>query len=264
MRLFPPNLYHEDTNMSFLEYLARILMGPPVSGTSWQCPFCGSSRGFSVRPPLPDKPVKFKCFRCSACGDEHDLIQLFRPDLRNDYGRRSMELDRLRAEFEAGGKAEPTAPTRPGTAAGNSCRGRGGQPMRVYDSDANDDVFSPAANNVAEEVTELMAGVLGKLGLTTEAAEFLWDWMCETLHIISRYGLHPDGIGIRASWEAHVIRVNREHMAKFQERLCDWDCCRLKRGWRPEQIQKATEAARARGEAARKKAKQRRASLPKK
>jgi hypothetical protein len=266
--------------MTFLEYFCTVLMGPPASGGEyWECPFSGrDGPKFSIRPhKKPAKLLKFKCFVCDAYGDEHDLLIKLRPAL--NYGGRLAFLEQHKAEFDAAVNPGPVAPPRPATTprpkapaptAAPTERtlplpGSGGS-TRVYDTDARDDVFSPAANNVALEVWDLVHVALRGLGMDTQpgAAPYLWDLVCETLHIVSRYGLHPDGIGMRASFEAHVIRQDLEHMAKCTNSFCGWDCCRLKRGWRPEQILRANKAAMTREEAARKKAKQRRASHPKK
>lgn len=85
---------------SFLEFLCHLEMGPPVSGSCWHCPFCDSPHGsFSVRPPKPGYRVRFKCHRCEALGDEHDIFKLFHPLW--GYALRCLKLEELRREFEA-------------------------------------------------------------------------------------------------------------------------------------------------------------------
>ncbi len=86
---------------SFLEYVAQRLMGRPVSGSCWRCPFC-DSRGpsFSVRPPKPGYPVKYKCFRCGEWGDEYDLLCEFYPE--DDYARRRERVEQWRQKYERG------------------------------------------------------------------------------------------------------------------------------------------------------------------
>lgn len=86
--------------MTFLTFVCTHLMGPPVAGTCWRCPYCESSgAAFSVRPPKGALPVKFKCHKCQEWGDEVDLLSFFRPkaprvdvykelaDLRNEFNR---------------------------------------------------------------------------------------------------------------------------------------------------------------------------------
>jgi hypothetical protein len=84
--------------MTFLEFVCQTLMGPPVSGSCWHCPICDSSGpSFSVRPPKAGFPIKFKCFRCDAWGDEFDLAKLFYP--REDFNARLQRLGLLRVEY---------------------------------------------------------------------------------------------------------------------------------------------------------------------
>jgi hypothetical protein len=85
--------------MTFLEFLVEKLLGPRVSGTCWRCPFCDSSGpSFSVRPPSPLGPVKFKCFRCGTWGDEHDLVKHL--ERIHNYQNRLHRLNELRDEYE--------------------------------------------------------------------------------------------------------------------------------------------------------------------
>src|SRR5437016_5020401 len=85
--------------MTFLEYVAMRLMGRPVYSSCWPCPYCDSTRAsLSVRPPKAGYPIKFKCFRCSAWGDEFDLIQHFYPT--EHYGLRKDRLHSWRLDYE--------------------------------------------------------------------------------------------------------------------------------------------------------------------
>lgn len=91
---------------SFLEFVAARLLGPAVSGSYWNCPFCdSSSASLSVRPPKAGYKVKFKCFRCATWGDQFDLMKEFYPG--EDYPRRRVRLDSWRRDYEA--ELEPDA-----------------------------------------------------------------------------------------------------------------------------------------------------------
>jgi len=88
------------TAASFLHWLGGELLGPPAYGSHWFCPRCeGPTPSLSVRPPLDDLPVKFKCHRCNWWGDEHDLLKLV--DGITDYGERLERLRVLRARYES-------------------------------------------------------------------------------------------------------------------------------------------------------------------
>lgn len=85
--------------ITFLEFVCEHLMGPPLHGRSWRCPFHSPDNhpSFSVRPPKqrPDggwHPIKFRCHACGTWGDEWDLILNFYQD-----EQRHQHLKRLRA-----------------------------------------------------------------------------------------------------------------------------------------------------------------------
>src|SRR5438552_1089868 len=86
--------------MTFLEFVCRKLLGPPVSGSCWRCPYCDSNgASFSVRPPKGDLPIKFKCHRCGEWGDEFDLMKLFHPVW--GFSLRHLQLADLRRQYES-------------------------------------------------------------------------------------------------------------------------------------------------------------------
>ena len=88
--------------MSFLEYVCRQLMGRPVYGTMWNCPFHDDiNPSFSVRPPKVGYPIKFKCFGCSEWGDEFDLCKLFFS--KDTYPDRVERLRVMREQYEENG-----------------------------------------------------------------------------------------------------------------------------------------------------------------
>ncbi len=107
---------------SFLEYVAHRLMGRPLSGSCWRCPFCDSPHGsLSIRPPKGDYPIKYRCFRCGAWGDEHDLLRAFNPE--DDYPHRRNRLDQWRQDCERDGY---------------SFRGEGSSPRHFQQQDYHD------------------------------------------------------------------------------------------------------------------------------
>lgn len=86
--------------MTLLEFVCDRLMGPPVCGSCWRCPYCDSSgASFSVRPPKGDFPIKFKCFRCDRWGDELDLLEHFYPD--DDKSQIYSRWTKLRRQYES-------------------------------------------------------------------------------------------------------------------------------------------------------------------
>jgi hypothetical protein len=78
--------------MTFLHYVAEVLLGPPDHQTGnegesyWNaCPACGTEkRKFHVRPHKPPHRDRWSCFRCGAWGDEIDLIRLIHPEMSPD------------------------------------------------------------------------------------------------------------------------------------------------------------------------------------
>lgn len=88
--------------LTFLEFVARKLMGPPHAGRRcWRCPWCDSrSPCWHVRPPSADGRERFGCYRCGAWGDAHDLLRDVGGVL--DYSERRIILARWEAEWLAG------------------------------------------------------------------------------------------------------------------------------------------------------------------
>ncbi len=81
-----------------------------MSGAYWKCPYCHCSRAtFSVRPPLADKPIKFKCFRCAKWGDELDLLTFFYPN--ETYAQRLERMESLQDDYDR--KVPPPRPSSP-------------------------------------------------------------------------------------------------------------------------------------------------------
>jgi hypothetical protein len=214
-------------------------MGPPLSGSCWRCPFCDSSgSSFSVRPPLPNKPVKYKCFRCNVWGDEHDLLKLFHPEL-NYPGRRRV-LARYRDQYEAAQtvpEAVPTHPTprpqTPGAAYPSGDRGAtAGPPERT-------DEFSPRADLLRAEIAGHIRAAVAALRLDDGALAALWELCGRVLHVAALAGLSPETLSARCLFEAAVALHESQHRAECKDAGCEWACCRLARGWTLEQIRQA-------------------------
>lgn len=94
--------------MTFLEFVCRDLMGPPVVGKCWRCPFCDSPKpSFSVRPPKGDLPIKFKCHRCQEWGDQLDFMRLFYPEV--SAPQRYRMLRELKREYDRSCQPGPDA-----------------------------------------------------------------------------------------------------------------------------------------------------------
>ena len=102
--------------MTFLEFICRKLIGPPVSERTytpqWECPFCSREKLYIKRPDAKGK-VRFKCWSCEKWGDAADLIAHFHPEL-TDYQDRCDLRDQLCLEWEASGDAEPVVIPRQG------------------------------------------------------------------------------------------------------------------------------------------------------
>ena len=94
--------------MIFEEFVLRKYMGPPVTGTSWRCPFCkGSKPTFSLFPPKrkPDgswHKIRWQCWRvtCGERGDLYDFLKMFPPGIPN-YNDRLALVETLRVEYAA-------------------------------------------------------------------------------------------------------------------------------------------------------------------
>jgi len=101
------------TEMTLLGYVTRKLLGPPTTGNSWPCPFCGGNHAtFNVRYEDTPKP-KFRCFRCNEWGDVFDLVKLFNPAL--DFEKRQQLVAQYQAEFNEAVAADALVLTPQGT-----------------------------------------------------------------------------------------------------------------------------------------------------
>jgi hypothetical protein len=90
--------------ITFLEYVAERLMGPPVSRSNgratWPCPFHSPDErpSFNTLPPKAGCKDRFRCWSCGAWGDEFDLVKNFFD--RENFGERRERLDKWRQDFE--------------------------------------------------------------------------------------------------------------------------------------------------------------------
>jgi hypothetical protein len=120
---------------SFLWVVCHELLGPPAVGQScWYCPYCNDTAenpewaSFSVRPARRNPntgrpyPIKFKCHRCKAWGDEYDVIGLLYEGM--SYQARQVEIARLQEYYRreylgvGSGSVERTSPLGDYTPAG--------------------------------------------------------------------------------------------------------------------------------------------------
>lgn len=103
--------------MTFLEYVAERLMGPPLSRSGgrsvWHCPRHEDVHpSFSTRPPKPGFKDRFQCFACGFWGDVADLVKEFYPG--EDYGQRRARIAAWRINFASEAQPEPVAINNPG------------------------------------------------------------------------------------------------------------------------------------------------------
>ena len=198
--------------MTFLEYVARQLMGPPQTGTYWHCPFCDSDHGsFMVRRPKAGCRVRYKCLRCDAWGDESDLIKHFYP--REDYGQRVDRLATMRSEFERG--AKPKSPVSP-------LRGRGS--LTFIEGPRNDwhDV-EIVWNDYRDDLDDFEVGYSFALGLLSQLAE-----RCEknnvSMEAIVKYW---------KDFDTCIFEMDQRHMEECDNPDCEAAVCRINRGLLP-------------------------------
>lgn len=68
--------------MEFLEFVARIILGPPTRegrDPHWDCPNCLGDTKWHVMPKHPVYKTRWKCHMCGQRGDEFDLLRLVKP-----------------------------------------------------------------------------------------------------------------------------------------------------------------------------------------
>ena len=215
--------------MTFLEYVAERLMGPPVCGSCWRCPYCDSPHAsFSVRPPKPGYKVKFKCFRCGMWGDEYDLLKEFYPG--EQYPRRRVRLDQWYRDWQREYQSEPVVTTTRGRPGSIAC-------VNAYDHDPQEDEFSPEADQAVVALMEYLADPP-----SDRALREMLRLVQEALTICGASGLHPVGFGARVGYEVWHRELEAEHLAECDDPDCDYICCRRARGWTEEEIDADIEA----------------------
>ncbi len=115
--------------MTFLEYVAERLMGPPASRSGrrlmWCCPFhCESNPSFCTLPPKHGNKDRYRCFACGVWGDEYDLMKLFYDN--ENFAQRRERMDAWREDHQR----DDIVPTNLLT-----IRGEGSTERQVADSD---------------------------------------------------------------------------------------------------------------------------------
>lgn len=230
--------------MTFLEYVARKLLGPPDRYGRWPCPRCGSRTGFGLMPPKPRHKDRCRCHACTWLGDAADLLRLARPDLTDWKRDREPLLVKWRAEHarQAGtatttsGAAAPDGATAPATtaAATVACEGRNvllprgcGSPT---DTSPAVDEFSDAAGRCAADLAKLFeqdipATLPGRFAVLGEA-----------LAVAERHNLDLRTLTLRAGFEAWKRAADDAHMGSCVNPDCEWACCRLALGQTEDEV----------------------------
>lgn len=214
--------------MTFLEFVCRQLIGPPVSGSCWRCPFCNSSNSsFNVRPPKGDLPIKYRCFRCDAWGDAFDLLKFYFPN--EGFSQQKLRIAQMEADFKAG-------------AFNLSLRGQGNEPVQnPYERDPHEDEFSNDATEAVDELLEQFDVPPSELLKVATLVRYCG----KALAICARYSLHPLGFAVRCEFEAWA----RESLVEHAKQCTDDDCgndCRKLRGLPPLPRRKPSEPRRGR------------------
>jgi hypothetical protein len=91
--------------MTFLEYVAERLLGPPARHTAthgdsyWCCPFHNDTNpSFHTMPSKPGFKDRWMCFSCGMRGDEADLMKGMMPG--EDWNRRRARLMEWQQDYE--------------------------------------------------------------------------------------------------------------------------------------------------------------------
>ena len=94
--------------MTFLDYIAERLMGPPVSHSGgrsyWLCPFHNDTRPSFCTLHKEGCKDRFRCYACGAWGDEYDLLKLF---FDKEIDRRKDRLDKSQEDYDREVPPEP-------------------------------------------------------------------------------------------------------------------------------------------------------------
>ncbi|MGA2064139.1 MAG: CHC2 zinc finger domain-containing protein [Thermoguttaceae bacterium] len=209
--------------MTFLEYVAERLMGPPASRSSgrstWLCPFHDESNpSFCTLPPKAGCKDRFRCFGCGAWGDEYDLMKLFYD--RENFSERRDRMEQWREDWK---RDQPLFHRGPGRVkVAEQVAGPGNDPRDV------DIVWAGLTMDLeAEDISQAVA-----LRVLSEAADH-----CKrnnvSLEALLKYWQR---------FEEWIAETGRQHLAECTDPNCDAIVCRARRGLPP--LTKAEIAAR--------------------
>jgi hypothetical protein len=202
--------------MIFLEYVCRQLMGPPAYGRTWRCPFHDDHNpSFNVRPPKAGYKDRYRCWGCDAWGDEADIVKHFFPN--ESYTERLERLKDLRAEFEAGGHAEPPP----------SSRGVGSIEVLCPEC-----LSSMSAEDIELETFSARMNRLGRdlicaYGEPTSPEEFrrAWKFAQLVLETCVKEGIHPAVMASKIGFLEWTHGRELEHAETCGDCHCDWSYC---------------------------------------
>jgi hypothetical protein len=223
--------------MTFLQYVCERLLGKPrrVGGSPgesyWTCPFCGRyAEAFHTFPHKPGLKDRWSCWKCGMRGDEFDLMRHCYPG--EDYPRRRVRLDEWRQDFDREGKAAEALVDR----GGGGTRGSHSSP-----GDGGKEKVEPAHDPAWETERAYKEMTDKERSLLASAAVVSWrhGMHCSQIEALCRYE-EEEARSLREWVQAH----NDAHMAECSDPECDYDCCRLARGWTKEQIRADVERAR--------------------
>jgi hypothetical protein len=201
--------------MTFLQFVCEKLMGPPLRGGMWLCPFHEDKNpSLSVRPPKDNHPIKFKCWSCGAWGDEHDLLKLFYPN--EDYPKRLARLGSWRWDYEEEVEQNQHVDS--------FSRGSGiTKTVKVYDTEVQEDEFSDEADAAIKQVLEYVGNPseipADEYGVPLRALA-----ICKrVLEICGEFKLHPGGLAGRVGFEVWGRGTEAKHFAEVGESIADCD-----------------------------------------
>jgi hypothetical protein len=196
--------------MTFLEFTARRLLGPPTydrgdGQSDWPCPRCGS-RGWHTRPSSPRHRDRFSCWSCRWWGDEFDLLR--------EFGRAGLLAEWRREHQEQQEAAVTTTPNDDGTGPG-----RGPDfPPRGRETGAT----RPNADRRSLDLAQanLLPGEHQALVTAAAAAR--------------REGVDLEALAAKCrGFDEWVEQSTARHLAECQDPVCDAVCCRAARGLPP-------------------------------
>jgi hypothetical protein len=215
---------------SFLEFLIAAYLGPPNhsrdDGQSyWACPFCDSPR-FHTLPDRPPYKHRWRCHRCGARGDEHDLLAGLGGIPK--FPDRVERLADLRQQYEAGrghtstkdGTHNGTGPiSSPGSSGGTA--EAGGKYPREWTLDDTHELYD-ACQELSEEEWEALAAALRIMREVN-------GYQQRTLRLSKRF-LTFEGLALMSERQ---LDFDRRHLEQCRNRDCTASVCRRARGLPP-------------------------------